>query len=158
MPRTKRHAIRPTENQKQCPSTFLRKGGGQLMGPTVGQAIHKPLYIHLHDIWTLHHQNYKYQQQKWLIELRFYGLVNPLGSCWASQFTYPVTFLGSLTSTCAHSLARNWQLSYLNQQKGDYDHRKYFMINLYVRMLRDPAAIEMAISWSPVSRASKWAT
>ena len=28
-PRTTRHAPRTTENQKQCPSTFLRKGGGQ---------------------------------------------------------------------------------------------------------------------------------
>ena len=26
-PRTTRHTPRPTENQKQCPSTFLRKGG-----------------------------------------------------------------------------------------------------------------------------------
>ena len=28
-PRTTHHAPRPTENQKQCPSAFLRKGGGQ---------------------------------------------------------------------------------------------------------------------------------
>ena len=28
-PRAMRHAPRTTENQKQCPSTFLRKGGGQ---------------------------------------------------------------------------------------------------------------------------------
>ena len=28
-PRPTRHAPRPTENQKQCPFTFLRKGGGQ---------------------------------------------------------------------------------------------------------------------------------
>ena len=28
-PRATHHAPRPTENQKQCPSTFLRKGGGQ---------------------------------------------------------------------------------------------------------------------------------
>ena len=28
-PRATRHAPHPTENQKQCPSTFLRKGGGQ---------------------------------------------------------------------------------------------------------------------------------
>ena len=29
---------------------------------------------------------------------------------------------------CAHSLARNWQLPFLNQQKGENDHRKYFII------------------------------
>ena len=29
VPRATRHAPRTTENQKQCPSTFLRKGGGQ---------------------------------------------------------------------------------------------------------------------------------
>ena len=28
--KTRNHAPRPTENQKQCPSTFLRKGGGQI--------------------------------------------------------------------------------------------------------------------------------
>ena len=27
--KTRNHAPRTTENQKQCPSTFLRKGGGQ---------------------------------------------------------------------------------------------------------------------------------
>ena len=31
-PRNTRHVPRPTENQKQCPSTFLRKGGGQIIG------------------------------------------------------------------------------------------------------------------------------
>ena len=28
--KTRNHAPRPTENQKQCPSTFLRKGGGHI--------------------------------------------------------------------------------------------------------------------------------
>ena len=35
---------------------------------------------------------------------------------------------------CAHSFARNWQLPFLNQQKRENDHRKYFMINLHKRM------------------------
>ena len=48
----------------------------------------------------------------------------------------------SLTSTCAHSFARNWQLPFLNQRKGENDPRKYFMINLHGRMLPDPAGIE----------------
>ena len=32
------------------------------------------------------------------------------------------------------------------------------MINLYERMLLDPAGIELATSWSPVGPASDWAT
>ena len=31
---------------------------------------------------------------------------------------------------CAYSFARNWQLHFLNQQKGENDHRKYFMISM----------------------------
>ena len=44
---------------------------------------------------------------------------------------------------CADSFARNWQLPFLNQQKGENDCRKYFMINLHERMLP---------TWSPVGR------
>ena len=40
---------------------------------------------------------------------------------------------------CTLSFSRNWQLPFLNRQKGENDHRKYFMINLYERMLLDPA-------------------
>ena len=28
---------------------------------------------------------------------------------------------------CAHSFAKNWQLPFLNQRKGENDRRKYFM-------------------------------
>ena len=42
-----------------------------------------------------------------------------------------------LTSTCAHSFARNWQLPFLNKWKKENDNRKYFMIALYARMLPD---------------------
>ena len=45
---------------------------------------------------------------------------------------------GWLTSTCAHSLARSWQLSFLNQWKRKNNCRKYFIINLHKRMLPDP--------------------
>ena len=62
-----------------------------------------------------------------------------------------------LTSICAHSFARNWQLSFLNQRKGENERRKYFMINLHERMLPGPAEIEPVASWSPVERASYWA-
>ena len=71
-----------------------------------------------------------------LIELRFYGHVNPLGSCKASQLTYPHFSLAAksskvLTSTCAHSFPWNWQLPFLNLQKGENNCRKYFMINFH---------------------------
>ena len=51
---------------------------------------------------------------------------------------------------CAHSFARNWQLPFLNQRKGENDRRKYFMINLHERMLPTSAGVEPATSWSPV--------
>ena len=53
---------------------------------------------------------------------------------------------------CAHSFARNWQLPFLNQRKGENDRRKYFMINLHERMLPTSAGVEPATSWSPVGR------
>ena len=53
---------------------------------------------------------------------------------------------------CAHSFARNWQLPFLNQRKGENDRRKYFMINLRERMLPTSAGVEPATSWSPVGR------
>ena len=36
---------------------------------------------------------------------------------------------------CAHSFAGNWQLPFSNQQKGENDRRKYFMISCHERML-----------------------
>ena len=59
------------------------------------------------------------------------------------------TFLGLAYSfklvigTCAHSFSSSWQLP-LNQQKGENDHRKYFVINLHRRMLPDPVGFELA--------------
>ena len=50
------------------------------------------------------------------------------------------------------------QLPFLNQRKGEKDRRKYFMINLHERMLPTSAGVEPATSWSPVGRASNWAT
>ena len=60
---------------------------------------------------------------------------------------------------CAHFFARNWQLSFLNQQKGENDHRKYFMVNLHERFPTwwesNPQPPDQ---WSPVGCASNWAT
>ena len=54
--------------------------------------------------------------------------------------------------------ARNWQLPFLIQRKGKNDRIKYFMINLYKKMLQDSTAREPVTSWSPVARASDWVT
>ena len=45
---------------------------------------------------------------------------------------------------CAYSFARNWQLPFLNQRKGENDRSKYFMTNLQVRMVPTPARVEPA--------------
>ena len=58
---------------------------------------------------------------------------------------------------CAHFFTRNWQLPLLNQQKGENDRRKYFMINLHERIL-PTAGVEPPTSWSPVGRPSNIAT
>ena len=69
----------------------------------------------------------------------------------SSRTVYLTTlFLGKLsprsgyTSAHAHSFARNWQLPFLNQWKGENERRKYFLINLHERMLQVPAGIEPA--------------
>ena len=49
-------------------------------------------------------------------------------------------------------------MPFLNQQNEENDRRKYLIINLHERILPRPAGIEPAISWSPVDRASDWAT
>ena len=70
-----------------------------------------------------------------MIVLRFYSPVNPLGSCREQSVYLTTLLLGRLSlyvvnQYCAHSSARNWQLPFLNQWKGEND----FMINLYKRM------------------------
>ena len=97
-----------------------------------------------------------------LFVLRFYGPVDPVESCRA-QSVYLTTcywaglVLQAINQYCAHSFARSWQLPLLNQQKGENDHRKYFMINLHERMLLTSVEVEPVTSWSQVGRASNWA-
>ena len=72
--------------------------------------------------------------------LRFFCPVNPMGSCWVQSVYLTTLLLGRLSPLsskpvlCAF-IARNWQLPFLNQRKGENDSRKYFMINLHERML-----------------------
>ena len=63
---------------------------------------------------------------------------------WAGLVLYAVN------QYCAHSFARNRQLPFLNQRKGENDRRIYFMINLHERMLPTLAGVEPATSWTPV--------
>ena len=44
---------------------------------------------------------------------------------------------------CAHSFARNWQLPFLNQQKGENDCRKYFMIKSRWKKAADPKGLNL---------------
>ena len=69
-----------------------------------------------------------------LFVLRFYGPINPMGSCRARS-VYLTTFywtglvLQAVKQYCAHSFARNWQL-------GENGHRKYFKINFHKECCR----------------------
>ena len=51
-----------------------------------------------------------------------------------SPHCFWASLLGSLPVLSAHSLASNWQLPFLNQRKGENDHRNYFMTKLHERM------------------------
>ena len=75
------------------------------------------------------------------------------------KYTFPGQAQSSkhITSTCAHSFARNWQILFLNQRKGENDHRTYFRMNLHKRMLLDSMGRKLMTSWSPVGPASDWA-
>ena len=59
---------------------------------------------------------------------------------------------------CAHSFARNWQLPFLNQRKGENDRRKYFMINLHERMLRPRRGLNPRPPGLQSDGASNWVT
>ena len=86
---------------------------------------------------------------KLMFVLKFYGLVNPMESCWAQSVNVTTLLLGRLSPQRGKPIlctffARNWQLSFLNQQKGENDRRKYFMINLQERraqIIRPPGIV-----------------
>ena len=96
-----------------------------------------------------------------LFVLRFYGPVNPMGSCRTWSIHLTTRLLGRLSPLsnqyCAHSFARNWQLPFLNQRKGENDCKKYFMIKSPWKIVADPARVKTATSWSSVGHASNWA-
>ena len=49
-------------------------------------------------------------------------------------------------------------MPFLNQQKGENDHRKCFMIKSPWKNVADPAGVNPATSWSQVRCTSNWAT
>ena len=84
-----------------------------------------------------------------------------MGSCRARSVYLTTPLLGRLCPLSGSPVLCTFfrqKLTFLNQRKGENDRRKYFMINLHKRMLPTSAGVEPAISWSPVGRASNWAT
>ena len=93
--------------------------------------------------------------------LRFYGPVNWLESCQAWSVYITTSVLGRLcplSDLPVQSFAINWQLTYLNQWRGEKDRRKYFMIKLHERMLPELADVKPTTSWLPVGHSSDLAT
>ena len=87
--------------------------------------------------------------------LRFYGPVNPMGSCRARSVYLTTHILGRLSPLSGSPVLCTFfrqKLPFLNQRKGENDRRKYFMINLHERMLPTSAGVEPATSWSPIGR------
>ena len=67
-----------------------------------------------------------------------------------NHFYWAGLVLFAVNQYCAHSFARNWQLLFLNQRRGENDHSKYFTIKSPRRNVANPAGVEHASSWSPV--------
>ena len=93
----------------------------------------------------------------------FYGPVNPKGSCRVWSVYLTTRLLGrlsplSVNQSRAHSFARNWQLPFLNQWKGESDRRKYFTINLHERLLPNSAGLNLRPPGLHLDGASNWAT
>ena len=90
--------------------------------------------------------------------LRFYGPVNPMGSCWAWSVYWASLVLQAVNQYCAHSFARNWQLPFLNQRKGENDRRKYFMIISTKECCRPRRGLNLQPPGLQSDGASNWAT
>ena len=82
-----------------------------------------------------------------LFVLRFYGPVNPMGHVERGQFSQPHFYsadlvLCAVTQYLAYSFIRNRQLPFLNQLKGENDHRKYFMLKSMIKSPRKNVTYE----------------
>ena len=67
------------------------------------------------------HKRMKIVVSVWLVGLEFNGPVKPFS---LPNHTFPgqAQYSKWLTSTCAHSFTRYWQLPFLSQLKGENDH------------------------------------
>ena len=86
-----------------------------------------------------------------------------MGSCRARSVYLTTRYwaglvLKAVKHYCAHSFARNWQLPFLNQRKGENDRRIYFMINLHERMLPTSTGLNPRPPGLQSDGASNWAT
>ena len=86
-----------------------------------------------------------------LFVLRFYGPVNPMGSCRARSVYLTTRLLGRL-SPLSGLLCTFFRQKLTTALLESAEGRKYFMINLHERMLPTSAGVEPATSWSPVGR------
>ena len=98
-----------------------------------------------------------------LFVLRFYGPVNPVGSCRARSVYLITRLLGKLCPLSGLPVLctffrQKLITAFLESAEGRDDRRKYFMINLHERMVLTSAGVEAATSWSPFGRASNSAT
>ena len=95
-----------------------------------------------------------------LFVLRFYGPVNPMGSCRAWSVYLTTRFLGRLSPLSGSPVlctffCQKLTTALLESAEGREwlkMTRKYFTINLHERMLPTSAGVEPATSWSPVGR------
>ena len=98
-----------------------------------------------------------------LFVLRFYSPVNPKGSCRAWSVYLTTLLLGRLSPLSGKPvlctfIRQKRQLPFLNQQKGENDRRKYFMINLHERMLPTSAGLNPRPPRLQLDGAANWAT
>ena len=103
-----------------------------------------PMFHWLHEVCT------------WLVGLEFKSPANTIKVMLSRSphFSWANLILNLwLTSTCAHSFTRNWQLPFLNQQKEENDHRKYFTISLHERIFTDLARIKPG-TWAQLFKAN----
>ena len=100
----------------------------------------------------------------WLVSWLYYCFTAVryiLGNFKRSQLAYPhcswASLLGSLPVLSAHSFAINWQLPFLNQQKGGMVKEFVSWPNLHERMCRARGSNPRPSAYQAV-RASNWAS
>ena len=90
-----------------------------------------------------------------LFVLRFYDPVKPIWSCWVRSVYLTTLLLGRLSPLSGKQVSgivpillpeTDNLLPFLNQQKGENDPRKYFMVKSPRKNVADPAGVEPSTS------------